>query len=521
MLFEVCSKAMTAANGSILLNGACLDLEAGTLTRDGTSISLRPRSFALLCYLAQRPGKVVRKAELLDAVWPDVIVTEDSLTQAIRDIRLAIDDSSGECLRTFRGRGYSININRSQQTGAAPPGRTIRLAILPFAVDAVSVDSRPLVSALVDDIAGGLSKFRTLTVLARGAAEATATIPDPRDIANRLRAQYLIQGTAQEGSYGLRLRLALIDGSEGTLVWSDSFDCSGERLLGVETDVTRRIIMHLNAGLEDEIDTRLLRQHTGSLTAYGHFARGRWAMQFFTTERLEEAHRHFSLAVEADPDFADAWAFLGWAELAVNDYRMAPQEVLDRAYGYTRRAVELAPNESLPVSTMGYVQTIIGDYEAAEANISKGLRINPSNVDAMMDMATIHAFRGRPNEQLIWLDRIEEINPIRYQYICRTQRSEANYMIGNYAEAARVLSFIKPIPARRGLWMAAALAKAGTPEKAAPYLAAFAEAYPGLDPLAVAAHTYAYEHEADTVHLLDGLRLATAANPPGTLFQRS
>jgi hypothetical protein len=61
--------------------------------------------------------------------------------------------------------------------------------------------------------------------------------------------------------------------------------------------------------------------------------------------------------------------------------------------------------------------------------------------------------------------------------------------------------------------MAAAFAKAGTPEKAAPYLAAFAEAHPGLDPIAVAADTYAYEHEADTEHLLDGLRAALAANP--------
>jgi DNA-binding winged helix-turn-helix (wHTH) protein len=495
-----------------MLNGACLDFEAGTLTRGASGISLRPRSFALLCYLARRPGKVVRKAELLEEVWHDVIVTEDSLTQAIRDIRLAIDDLSGECLRTFRGRGYSLNIQPAPTPLASTPDRTIRLAILPFAVDAVSMDSRPLVSALVDDIAGGLSKFRTLTVLARGAAEAVATVPDPRDIALRLRVQYLVQGTAQEGSDGLRLRLALIDGSQGTLVWSDSFDCSGESLLGVETDVTRRIITHLNAGLEGEVDTRLLRQHTGSLTAFGHFARGRWAMQSFTTERLAEAHRHFSLAVEADPDFADAWAFLSWAELAVNDYRMASQEVLDRAYGYALRAVELAPNESHPVSNLGYVQNIFGEYEAAEANISKGLRLNPSSVDAMMDMATLHIFRGRPHETLSWLNRIEEIDPIRYQYISRTHRSEASYMIGNYAEAARVLSFVKPMPARRGLWMAAALAKAGRPTEAAPYLKAFADAYPGFDPVAVAAHTYAYEHEADTEHLLSGLRLAIEAN---------
>lgn len=504
---------MKSSDEAVVLNGAVLDLGAGTLMRGGKVIALRPRSFAVMSYLVARPNRVVGKSELLDAVWSDVTVTEDSLTQAIRDIRLAIDDPVGQCLRTFRGRGYSISIPRSMTLEPSTPERTIRLAILPFAMDAVSPENRPLVSALIDDIAGGLSKYRTLTVLARGAAEALASVPDPREVAQRLKAQFLVQGTAQEGRDGLRLRLALIDGPEGTLLWSDSFDCSGDRLLGVETDVTRRIIMHLNAGLEEEIEARLARRTTGSLTAFEHFARGRWAMQSFTGEGLLQAHRHFTLAVEADPGFADAWAFLGWAEIASNDYRMAPPEVLERAYGYALRGVELAPNESLPVSTFGFVQTVVGEYDAAEANITKGLRINPSNVDAMMDFATLHTFRGRPQECLIWLDRIEDINPIRYQFVCRTHRSEANYMLGNYAEAARILGVVKPMPARRGLWMAAAFAKAGTPEKAAPYLAAFAEAHPGLDPIAVAADTYAYEHEADTEHLLDGLRAALAANP--------
>ncbi len=504
---------MTATEGLILLNGVCLDLEAGTLTRGNEGVMLRPRSFALLCYLARHPGKVVAKSELLDAVWSDVIVTEDSLTQAVRDIRRALDDASGQCLRTFRGRGYSINFSTAPRQTTQAPSRTVRLAILPFSVDAVATDAKPLVSALVDEIAGGLSRFRTLTVLARGSAEAAASKDaDPKAIAARLGVQYLVQGTAQGGNAGMTLRLALIDGSEGSLVWSDNFDCSGERLLGVEADITSRIIMHLNAGIEEEVDTRSVRQSTDSLTAFGHFARGRWAMQASAHEELWDAHRHFSLAVEADPYFAAAWAYLSWAELAVNDYRMAPQEVLDRAYAYAKKAVELSPNESLPVSHLGFVQTVVEEYEAAESNIAKGLRLNPSNVDAMMEMATLLIARGRPHESMKWLARVEEISPTRFAYICRTHRSEACYMLGKYHEAVRELKLIKPMPPRRGLWLAAALAKAGCPEKAAPYLAAFAAAYPGLNPLAVARHTYNYENAADTEHLLDGLRLAISAN---------
>lgn len=517
MVSEDNGVAMTATNGHIMLNGACLDLEAGTLTRGTDLVPLRPRSFAVLDYLARRPNKVVSKTELLDAVWSGVFVTEDSLTQAIRDIRLAIADTSGECLRTFRGRGYSIHFQEAPVSDPVVPDRTLRLAILPFSVEAVSAAIRPLVSALVDEVVGGLSRFRTLTVVARGSAEAAAARdPDPRSVAALLGAQYLVQGTALEGPDGLRLRLALIDGIEGTLVWSDSFDVHNRRLAGSETSAISQIIMHLNAGLEEEIDIRLSRQKTANLTAFGHFARGRRSMQAFTQEGLIIARDHFKAAVDADPSFADAWAFLGWAEIAANDYRMAPPDVLDRAYGYAQRGVDLSPNESLPVSTFGFVQTVIGEYDAAEANITKGLRLNPSNVDAMMDMANLLLFRGRPVEALDWIARIEEINPLRYQYVCKTHRSEASYMLGKYREAARELKFVKSLPARRGLWVAAALAKAGETEDLAPYFTAFAEAYPGMDPLVVAAHCYNYEHPSDTEHLLDGLRLALSTTEAAT-----
>ncbi len=82
--------------GSILhLGDAALDFARGTLTRDGQVVHLRSKSFRLLCEMARQPGRVVPKGELLDAVWPDVIVTEASLSQAVRDVRKALNDGAG------------------------------------------------------------------------------------------------------------------------------------------------------------------------------------------------------------------------------------------------------------------------------------------------------------------------------------------------------------------------------------------------------------------------------------------
>ncbi len=83
------------------LGDAVLDLDSGTLIREGQVVPLRSKSFRLLCELARQPGRVVPKGELLDAVWPDVIVTEASLSQAVRDVRKALNDGAGQILRTI------------------------------------------------------------------------------------------------------------------------------------------------------------------------------------------------------------------------------------------------------------------------------------------------------------------------------------------------------------------------------------------------------------------------------------
>ena len=82
-------------------------------TRDGALVPVRAKTFALLAHLAANAGRVLGKAALLDAVWPDVTVTEDSLTQAVRDLRRAIGDERGEVVRTIAAPRLSLRASRS------------------------------------------------------------------------------------------------------------------------------------------------------------------------------------------------------------------------------------------------------------------------------------------------------------------------------------------------------------------------------------------------------------------------
>ena len=106
-----------------------LDLRAGLLRRATTQLDLRPKTFAVLQYLALHPAELVTKRALLDAVWGDVAVTEDVVRLSIRELRdaLADDHAAPRFIETVRRRGYRF----IAAMGTAPVG-----ALEPTAVPA-------------------------------------------------------------------------------------------------------------------------------------------------------------------------------------------------------------------------------------------------------------------------------------------------------------------------------------------------------------------------------------------------
>lgn len=104
-----------------------LDASRHRLTGPGGEISLRPKSFEVLALLLARAGHLVTKEEILRAVWPDLVVTDDSLTRCISDVRLAVQDSDRTLIRTVVKLGYIIDIPVAvvdEPAGAAPVSPT-------------------------------------------------------------------------------------------------------------------------------------------------------------------------------------------------------------------------------------------------------------------------------------------------------------------------------------------------------------------------------------------------------------
>src|SRR5579871_346708 len=112
----------TAADKIFRFEGFTVDPRRGGLFEREREIALRPRSFAVLCYLVEHAGRLVANTEIMNALWRDVVVTDASLTQCVSEIRLALRDDNQQIIRTLPRRGYLFAASVSETDHGSAPG---------------------------------------------------------------------------------------------------------------------------------------------------------------------------------------------------------------------------------------------------------------------------------------------------------------------------------------------------------------------------------------------------------------
>ena len=114
------------SNETLRFGAFTLDPGRASLSGPSGDLPLRPKAYDVLLYLAQHRGRVVSKDELMEAVWPNVFVTENSLVQCVSDIRAALGEEGPSILKTVARRGYmfaapvTVPVTVPVTTGEAP-----------------------------------------------------------------------------------------------------------------------------------------------------------------------------------------------------------------------------------------------------------------------------------------------------------------------------------------------------------------------------------------------------------------
>jgi TolB-like protein/Tfp pilus assembly protein PilF len=384
----------------------------------GELVELRPRSLAVLRLLAENAGRLVSKNEIISEVWGDVVVTDDSLTQCISDIRKAIADQEHRILRTVPRRGYMLV--PSQRKADLPAYGSVRpgIAVIPF-TSPVGNKGQALAVGVASEIINELARNRDLKVIGRDSSFALGSQSAPaQELGERLGVRYLVEGTAQRSKNMLVVDVQLVDARDGVIAWGDRFSANAADIPRIQRLIATKIAASLRVSMNETEKRAALGRAPQDLGVYELTLRAASKHQFnpqatrATREDLEEAIRR-------DPNYARALAYLAWINLTDLWQQLTGEWYLsriDEVIDQFRRAVELDPNLAKGYAGLGQALRTKGDLTQALSLSSRAVELGPSDPDNLLFLAVTLFETGDLKTATKTIDQALELHPLRPSY---------------------------------------------------------------------------------------------------------
>ncbi|NRP70753.1 Transcriptional regulator HilA [Ensifer psoraleae] len=313
------------------------------------------------------------------------------------------------------------------------------IAVLPFENLSGSPDQDFFSDGITEDIISGLARFRSLSVVAASSSFSfRGKDAGLKEIGKRLSATYLVEGSVRRSGERMRITARLIEAASGTHLWSEHYDRSVTDIFAVQDEVTRMIVSTLVGQIESADVRQALRKPTTSLAAYEFFLRGLVHIRGYGADDNEQARMMFEAAVERDPQFGLAHAYLALARLALHGYANAPADILDAALALAQKAVRLDGGDSGCERLLALMHYFRRDFELAERHYRRAYQLNPNDANTMVQMGGLLARRGRLEEAMQWIDEGLRLNPFPPQWYS-VALGNTLYILGRYEEAAAAL----------------------------------------------------------------------------------
>jgi len=475
-----------------LIGDWLVDPELGCVQKDGEPVKLEPKVMDLLLYLAQRPGKVLTREELEQAIWVGTVVGYDALTSAVIKIRKAFGDNSRNpwLIETLSKKGYrfiapvsDVQTDAGPATPVAPAHMADKIqskrrwfaslsilalvliasaitwyasrrsvavivsaenpsiVVLPFANLSGDPQFEYFSDGITEDITTDLSKLSGLLVIAPNSANSYKNQPLAlKSVARDLNVRFVVEGSVRRAGNEIRVTAKLIDAHTGTHMWADRYDRKLQDIFAVQDDVTHNIVSALALTLTDEEKAMVAHRYTDSVAAYDLLLRGQSLYAHSNKEDNSQARDLYRRAVGIDPKFARAYAAL--ALTYAEDFRFGwssdPDKSLQQADEFARKGVAL--DDSIPQTNwvLGYVLVSKIQFDAAAAAAERAIAVDPNNADAYTTLAYARVYQGRSEEAISLVRKAMRLNP-HYPSQYKSILGRAYYYIGNYKEAIGIL----------------------------------------------------------------------------------
>jgi len=475
--------------------------ELNQLERDGETVRLEPRVGELLACLAGSANHVISRAQIMEAIWPNVVVGDEAINNAINKLRRALGDDRQQpaYIETLPKLGYRLiapveavspaadvppevaanAVSRANAGperilvgvaaililgilswvyfhGNTPPAEadgksasdqlasvgTPSILVMPFKNIGSDPEDDVFIDGVTADIITDLSKLSNLLVIADQTAFSFSDRQvSPREAGRELDVKFILDGNVRRSGDGLRVNVQLIETDTGYSLWANRYDRQLQNIFEIQDEITGSIVKALSIRLTSQEKNAIKSIATTDFHAYELFLKGLQKFNSHIREDSESAIADYQRALEIDPGFARVYGALG--VILARNYRLgwtdSPQDTIDRALAYANKAVEIDATVPQVYWALGYVHLHRKEFTEATAAVEQAIRLAPNYADGFGLLALIQNAQGNWREAIENVTRGMQLNPY-YSYDYPYNLGRAYYIGGRYKEAIDALA---------------------------------------------------------------------------------
>ena len=412
-------------------NQFALDTNQFQLSLSGDSIAIEPLVFDLLVYLIENRERVVSREELLDNLWKGKVVTDAALGARLKDARKAVGDSGSKqaVIKTLHGRGYqfvaeiiqpelpqsieTVDLVDSEIDLSLPDIPSV--AVLPFANLSGDTAQEFICDGITEDIITNLSRVPGLFVVAHHSVRGYKHDQvDTSQVGREQGVRYVLEGTVQFGGQRVRVSAQLVDTSIGQNRWAERFDSTNRDFLELQNEISHQVVVALEVELTEGAQAKMSAVGTTNIDAWekGRIAKG--LLEKHVREDNFEAQNLAREAIEKDPEYASAWAFLGWTQWVNERWNWAGtgDGSWTLAYESAEKALQLDSSNPDGISLMSMIYLNRVELDKSLEIIEKGVVAYPSHSFMLGMSAVVYRALGKPKEGLRRIQRAIRLCPL-------------------------------------------------------------------------------------------------------------
>jgi tetratricopeptide (TPR) repeat protein len=245
--------------------------------------------------------------------------------------------------------------------------------------------------------------------------------------------RYVMEGSVRKAGERVRISAQLIDATTDHHLWAERYDRPLTDIFAVQDEIVQQLVTTLRVEVHEAELERVRRIPTTNLSAYDALLRGEEYLHRVTTEANAQARQLFERAMTLDPQYGEAYAWLGWT-CWVESHRSPDPQHLEQAVALAQKAIAL--DDSLPVAH-SLVSLVYGrkeQYDRAIAEGEQAVTLDPNNAYSAAWLAEVMNFAGRPAGAIGWAEKAMRLDP-HYPYWFAVQLGFAYRMTGRYGEA--------------------------------------------------------------------------------------